>query len=430
MAVKFAHSKFLLLAFLLTIAVIEARNFLPQRTLSITPQKNSSYNYYLLYPFGDNESKSVTWIDKDRGHFRCKFVQSSNNEPCGYGSMFGDDGVHGIDLSKYQYLNISLAYKGSANAIRVAIRSQDPRFSKPKDYNSDKFNFVKLKASELGAPIHIELSEFKVADWWAAQVDLPRSLLRPDLSNAVSITLDIEGDISRTEHEFKVEKVEFSGDYISAERLYFFIIFAWLLSASLFIIIRILYLKKVEKAQQKNISELMASNSSLRRETDKFRRLSTVDALTNAFNRHGIEKIVESLDFRLNSTAVIMFDLDHFKRINDSRGHDAGDRVLQKIGDLVLKNTRNTDNFGRWGGEEFILICPTTTLEMASALAEKLRLVISECVFEPQAPLQVTASFGVTAVLADEPFASAFKRMDEALYRAKHQGRNCVVLAE
>jgi diguanylate cyclase (GGDEF)-like protein len=430
MSVKFAYSKILLLAFLLTFAVIEARNLLPERTLTIVPSESGGGSSFLLPPFDGSEPKNAIWIDKGANHYQCKFDGGDINESCDFIHIFSSDGRQGFDLSQFERLTISLGYKGSAETLRVAIRNQDARFSRRGDDNSNKFNFVLLKTSEFIAPVVIELSEFKVADWWVNQYKIPRAQLQPDLSNAISLSLDVEGDLRNTEHDIKIDEIEFSGQLISAEKLYFWVISVWLFSGSLFILLRIFVLQKTERIQRKNIMKLKASNSSLRTETDKFRKISTVDALTNAFNRHGIEKIVESLDFRLSSTSIIMFDLDHFKRINDGRGHDAGDRVLQKIGELVLNNTRSTDKFGRWGGEEFILICPATTTDMALALAEKLRLVISQTVFEPQDPLAVSASFGVTTVLANEPFSAAFKRMDEALYRAKHQGRNCVVLAD
>jgi diguanylate cyclase (GGDEF)-like protein len=126
----------------------------------------------------------------------------------------------------------------------------------------------------------------------------------------------------------------------------------------------------------------------------------------------------------------MVVDIDHFKRINDRRGHDAGDRILQSISAIISKGIRPHDFLGRWGGEEFVVIMPSTRKEFALALAEKIRLMIYDTVFEAANPLSVTASFGVSDKLPGEDFATTFKRADKALYEAKAQGRNCCVLAD
>jgi len=128
-------------------------------------------------------------------------------------------------------------------------------------------------------------------------------------------------------------------------------------------------------------------------------------------------------------TSVIVIDLDHFKRINDQRGHHIGDRVLQAVGEILRAHTRSTDGLGRWGGEEFILVCPGASLANSADLAEKLRHRIVETNFIPEDPLAITASFGVAASEADQSFEDAFRQADQALYLAKNRGRNCVVAA-
>ena len=111
------------------------------------------------------------------------------------------------------------------------------------------------------------------------------------------------------------------------------------------------------------------------------------------------------------------------------RGHYGGDRVLRKMGEILRAHTRNTDGLGRWGGEEFVLVCPGASLESAADLAEKLRHKIQETNFIPEDPLPITASFGVAASHADQNFEDAFRQADQALYLAKSRGRNCVVAA-
>jgi diguanylate cyclase (GGDEF)-like protein len=167
----------------------------------------------------------------------------------------------------------------------------------------------------------------------------------------------------------------------------------------------------------------------LQSEKEKYQKLSTLDALTKVLNRHGIEQFVESLRTSGLPASVIVIDLDHFKRINDHRGHHVGDRVLQTLGEILRAHTRNTDGLGRWGGEEFVLVCPGATLAKAADLAEKLRHRILETNFIPEDPLAITASFGVAAASPGLSFEDAFRQADQALYLAKSRGRNCVVAA-
>jgi len=192
---------------------------------------------------------------------------------------------------------------------------------------------------------------------------------------------------------------------------------------------RWLYLLRKHREQRKKIHDLVDSNAQLQTEKEKYQKLSTIDGLTQVLNRHGIEQFIESLQAANLPTSVIVIDLDHFKRINDQRGHHVGDRVLQTVGEILRAHTRNTDGLGRWGGEEFILVCPGASLAKAADLAEKLRHRIMETAFIPEDPLAITASFGVAASQADQSFEDAFRQADQSLYLAKSRGRNCVVVA-
>jgi len=429
MPTKTFYSKLLLVAIFLTLAAIAGKSLLPERTLIISPLTPNA-NYFLLPVNNDPDHKKAYWVHNQPFHFHCSFTAEDQYAPCNMIYMFSNDITHGIDISKYRYLNIVVNYKGNAKALRLSMRNFDPRFSVKENDNSAKFNYINLRTRDLNKPLRINLREFVVADWWISQFDLPREFIQPELNNVFTFSVDFPDDLRNSEHDIDITHIEFSGDWISNEHWYLGILSAWMLFGTLFAITRLIQLHQIEKLNQQKISTLVESNYQLRRETDKFRKLSTVDALTNAFNRHGIEQIIESLEINSETTAVIMIDIDHFKRINDRRGHDAGDRVLQTISSIVMKATRNSDKFGRWGGEEFVLICPNTSVAMALALAEKLRILIFDALFEPDNPLAVTASFGVASVSRTEPFSVALKHADEALYRAKAMGRNCVVVAE
>ena len=120
-----------------------------------------------------------------------------------------------------------------------------------------------------------------------------------------------------------------------------------------------------------------------------------------------------------------MLDIDHFKNVNDTYGHDVGDSVLVEMSVLIKGHIRNLDSLSRWGGEEFIILCPQTGLKEAKELGEKLRLLIEQ--YEFKTAKSITSSFGVTTFKADDDQSQALKRLDNALYLAKEKGRNCVI---
>lgn len=177
-----------------------------------------------------------------------------------------------------------------------------------------------------------------------------------------------------------------------------------------------------------------AEHRRLRESAETYKTQSVTDALTHIYNRAGIDQVTTKLFADLEKskdTAVMVLDIDHFKRVNDNWGHDAGDYILTNIANTIVQNVRRTDFVGRWGGEELVLICPSTTQSAATLIAEKLRGTIAKNVFEINAKkIPVTVSIGVAIAKAGETFEAVFKRADIALYRAKSEGRNCVILSE
>lgn len=172
----------------------------------------------------------------------------------------------------------------------------------------------------------------------------------------------------------------------------------------------------------------------LRRRAETYKNKSITDPLTGLYNRLGIGQIAEGIFANTETRkgyCLMLLDIDHFKRVNDQRGHDVGDRILISVADVIRQCIRNSDYLGRWGGEEFIVICATDTAKNGSLLAEKIRAAVDAHVCEAEvAPLQVTISVGVTDIKPEDSFPAAIKRADLSLYKAKAMGRNCVVLAD
>ncbi|OGA96045.1 MAG: hypothetical protein A3E79_15120 [Burkholderiales bacterium RIFCSPHIGHO2_12_FULL_61_11] len=156
--------------------------------------------------------------------------------------------------------------------------------------------------------------------------------------------------------------------------------------------------------------------------------LATTDSLTGIANRREFSSILaRELDRAKRygtPMSLAMYDLDYFKRVNDTFGHDVGDCVLQALTGLVKENIRATDAVARWGGEEFMVLMPQSDIEAARNAAEKLRLEIAGHHFDKLDKL--TVSFGVAVFEPQDDLNSLLKRVDDALYRAKAQGRNRV----
>ncbi|MBV6323118.1 GGDEF domain-containing protein [Duganella violaceipulchra] len=164
-------------------------------------------------------------------------------------------------------------------------------------------------------------------------------------------------------------------------------------------------------------------------------RLEVVDALTDVPNRRGFYQTLTpwiALARRPGMpTALIILNLDHFKRVNDNYGHPVGDLVLKAMVDVCKKQLRDSDLMGRLGGAEFAIQLPRTSLEDALTVAERIRnAVAAQPVKAEKAVINMTASLGVTTIRADDTTVSLFKRADEALQLAKQAGRNRVVEAQ
>lgn len=153
---------------------------------------------------------------------------------------------------------------------------------------------------------------------------------------------------------------------------------------------------------------------------------ASTDPLTRAINRRRFAHLLGMSIAAGEPFGLVMFDIDHFKSINDTYGHDAGDAVLREISQLVRENIRETDVLARWGGEEFMVLSPKAGPGRVLRMAERLRQAVAASAFTG-VDRQITSSFGVAVHTPGESGESLVKRVDEALYAAKNSGRNKVV---
>jgi diguanylate cyclase (GGDEF)-like protein len=182
--------------------------------------------------------------------------------------------------------------------------------------------------------------------------------------------------------------------------------------------------KRLEAIVAERTQDLLEKNAELE-------LLSVTDKLTGLFNRQKLDKaLIEEVarsERYYSDFSVILLDVDLFKQVNDTHGHEVGDTVLVEISKILSAHVRLTDLVGRWGGEEFLIVCCGSPLEAALSVAEKLREVIAAHVFSVVG--HKTASFGVAQYRADDDVKSIVASADRALYQAKNSGRNRVCAA-
>lgn len=161
--------------------------------------------------------------------------------------------------------------------------------------------------------------------------------------------------------------------------------------------------------------------TALQNEKKLYEILAYKDPLTKAYNRQKFNELLvkekENISRHADKISLIMLDIDYFKNINDTYGHEVGDKVLIKLTEIVQGNLRKNDIFARWGGEEFMILLPRTDIDTAYQKAEQLRKIIEQ--YKEETIPEFTVSFGVTELSEKDNDSSCFQRVDKALYKAK-----------
>ncbi|TCJ12891.1 GGDEF domain-containing protein [Parasulfuritortus cantonensis] len=179
---------------------------------------------------------------------------------------------------------------------------------------------------------------------------------------------------------------------------------------------------------QERLEETHKETESLRKELEQHRREALIDPLTGLYNRRALESRLD--EWQVRPLAVVMLDIDHFKRINDSYGHAVGDVVIRNVADTLRKCVRGDDFAVRYGGEEFVVLLPDTGLDGAIKVAETIRKRIEALRLVRRQDNFTLAPFTISAGVAErrggDDHDSLFQRVDAALYESKSRGRNCV----
>lgn len=176
-------------------------------------------------------------------------------------------------------------------------------------------------------------------------------------------------------------------------------------------------------------TELYKRNIELAKLNEKLKELSIRDKLTGLYNRHKMDEELSKAFYLWErykkNFSVLMIDIDRFKKVNDEHGHLVGDRILVEFSEILTKNLRKSDVISRWGGEEFLVLMPETSLPQAIEAAEKLRKIVENNTFHEN--IKITISIGVSDIENSKSIKELINAADINLYKAKHLGRNKVV---
>lgn len=371
---------------------------------------------------GLSESR-ITYINK-RPHLKVTIKKSSTFP---FSSMTVPLAINEnpyMDLSKFDQMILHMDYQSVwFDTVLIYFINVER-----KDQNQiERSNMITI-IPENGLHVYtVDLENIYTPSWWLYQ-KRGHSSAKTDISNVIRLQIATGDNSNPRDVEFTVKHIEFRGKWIRSRTLYLYIVIMWLLVIFLVLIIGLFKLFKQYKIDREKSRTLEHINNYLIEEKSRYENMAQRDPLTGCLNRYGLQSIISdfmSLKFDGNdSVFIIMFDLDHFKSINDQYGHDEGDEVLKNVARIVRTSIRESDYLIRWGGEEFLVICSSTTEDSAVSLAEKLCLIIENGEISTQT--KVTASFGVSSLNINE-FDESFTRVDQYLLKAKNSGRNRVV---
>lgn len=335
----------------------------------------------------------------------------------------------GMDLTRYDTVRLWAHSEGPAkrNQIRFFIRNFNAAYSTIKDPLSLKPQEVAYDPDQQAQPLEVNLSQFTVASWWSNARNMPMKYAGNEVSNVMVLGVSSGGYVEPGTHKITLERMEFQGKLIRPAIFRLGIIGIWLLAVIAYLIVdSVVTRARLAKSTLQQLS-LARMNEGLRVQSKTFERLARRDPLTGALNRKGLSDQLLRLANKQKSMfplSLVFIDIDNFKQINDRHGHSVGDEVLKQLAGVVKENIQRGDLFARWGGEEFLVVCPQTQANEAHGIADRLRQFIEHR--EWPEGMRVTSSFGISEWMAGEDITASIKRADEAMYRAKQEGRNRV----
>ncbi|WP_139312629.1 GGDEF domain-containing protein [Vibrio panuliri] len=432
-----AIHKLIFLLFVFTVLLITLHwQFGEKKVFQISPEK------FTFVATNDQVQKgasisSIAYMG-DAAILNCELKKSPDYQwpYCGVSIKINDqDATKGLDLSDYHTVRLDVDFirldSAQKPALRFYLRNYNPAYSKSDDEYTFKYNGLDYRQADYSQVLNIPLKNLQVLTWWLVDNSIPIELSGPEFTNINRIEFATGSGSPEGLYQLRINSVKFIGYYIHKETLMFCLLMLWVSFAIIFSVSEIRQSRHKALESEKRQLHLQHLNHRLKQQNIQFSEQAHRDALTGAMNRHAVR---EWLETQFNSyvkpteeLSVIYLDIDFFKRVNDEFGHKMGDDILREFTMVILVELRGTDRLVRWGGEEFLIFCPSTNLKQAYMLAERLRQKVE--LYQWMHGQVLTTSLGV-AQLGDETPQEMITRADELLYKAKHAGRNRVEAGE
>jgi diguanylate cyclase (GGDEF)-like protein len=333
---------------------------------------------------------------------------------------------NGLDMSDYSHITIDAAYEGPGpHKLNLILANAEDGLTRLDRWNTYKINQIDTVDIPPDGHVIVPLKWFSVSQWWKDMMHPPMEHSYVRLDNVTRLEIMNSGGTPAGDYTIRIHAVQLHGKFISQNHLLMALVGLWILCAVSFPTATALLLRRQLNESGKALALLSQVNKALELEARELAGQAHIDPLTGVLNRQGLRAALMSTSALLAAPmSVIFLDIDHFKRINDTHGHDVGDEVLRKFAHVVGSGIRSSDRLVRWGGEEFLIICPVTDVHQASMVAEGLRASLHRQTWP--AGLAVTASFGVAQHEDGEDIGVVIKRADSELYGAKANGRDRV----
>ncbi|ALO34649.1 diguanylate cyclase [Colwellia sp. MT41] len=315
----------------------------------------------------------------------------------------------GLDLSSYEQIGLWIQHNHPTQpGTRIELRNFNADYSLNAEEKSLKYNSLEYLEAYVSNPVWLTLNDFYIPQWWHNSHNLALTHGGTDFANIYSIVIAPSTTVAAGNYKITLERIEFKGKYVSSTTLISILIAIWSLALGYLI-----HRASRPKERAAEVSAQPAPAIAFGAQTD---------ALTGALNRIGLRKCFDQLaPTDLQNLSIIFFNLDDFSDLYPKYGQQMVDKLLQQFVKQINSSCRSSDTIARWNSEEFLLVCPDTSLAQAMAVADKIRASILATAWPND--IQLSCSSGV-AQMHDEDLNDLIARANKALYKAKNTGSN------
>ncbi|GAW97013.1 MULTISPECIES: GGDEF domain-containing protein [Colwellia] len=315
----------------------------------------------------------------------------------------------GLDLSSYEKIGLWIQHNHPTQpGTRIELRNFNADYSLNAEEKSLKYNSLEYLEAYVSNPVWLTLNDFYIPQWWHNSHNLALTHGGTDFANIYSIVIAPSTTVAAGNYKITLERIEFKGKYVSSTTLISILIAIWSLALGYLI-----HRASRPKERAAEVSAQPAPAIAFGAQTD---------ALTGALNRIGLRKCFDQLaPTDLQNLSIIFFNLDDFSDLYPKYGQQMVDKLLQQFVKQINSSCRSSDTIARWNSEEFLLVCPDTSLAQAMAVADKIRASILATAWPND--IQLSCSSGV-AQMHDEDLNDLIARANKALYKAKNTGSN------